>query len=539
MPLSVSFVEKEHLYNIIGAAPIGHEHEKIPRRYWRFLMPKVLKVNLLVLVLLFLSSCTESPTSESPVVPSSPTAEAKPLPSIFSPTPVLPTPTYTSTPSTPTDTPITPTPTQTPAPAGLNATGPYLIFEAQNGIWISNPDGSFLTQLLDYKLSSVFDLHRHISPTGDRMALVISGNQGLDLVQLKIPGGEMETIAHLIDRTPEQESDLTSPNSFATYAIRDYDSVAWQPGDGRLLAFIGATNGPTADLYLYDSDTEKITQLTDGPSQAVLPDWSPDGQYILHFGVSWVPPFGGAIISANQFDGVWAVRASDGEVITLPKNQGTNPNFVGWQDDSHYITFDDGECSAQNLRGVDVVSGEATPIMQASFYYYIDQSPLNGAILFSSADGCPQSLGEGIFLLTHGQTNPSKLNDKRAWDVAWMPESGVFNAYPEGLYSSDGQKYYAPPVYEKSYQPAISKEGYQAWEVIENRQGRVVVKVPPGDWQTIMNGSVDQLIWDPIDGKTLLIALDDGSIYSASYPDFSPRLMGSLGDGVYQIIWSP
>ena len=67
----------------------------------------------------------------------------------------------------------------------------------------------------------------------------------------------------------------------------------------------------------------------------------------------------------------------------------------------------------------------------------------------------------------------------------------------------------------------------------------MVVKVGDGEWQTILNGSVDALSWDPLDGKTLLIALEDGSIYAASYPDFTPRLMGSLGEGVYQIIWSP
>ena len=231
----------------------------------------------------------------------------------------------------------------------LNANGPYVVFKGKGGIWITNPDGSFPTRISEYEIRS--DLHSAISPAGDRMALVIRSDQGYDLVIVKIPGGETETIASLIDITRDEElRDLTSPKAFATYAIRDYDSVAWQPSNGRLLAFIGATNGPTADLYLYDNQTKETTQLTDGPSQAILPTWSPDGQYILHYGVRWVPPFGGAIGGANQFDGVWVVKVSDKKVITLPKPKGNFHNFVGWLDDSHYLTYDsDDQCYAQNL----------------------------------------------------------------------------------------------------------------------------------------------------------------------------------------------
>lgn len=434
--------------------------------------------------------------------------------------------------------------TPTAFPASLNSTGPYVLFSSAAGIWITNPDGSYPTKISDLNLDRQ-DLHRAISPNGDRLALVVRNDQGLDLMEVGIPAGDTKLIAHLLSVTREELiNDPLNTKAFASYAISDYyDNVAWQPGAGQLLAFLGAINAPTSDLYAYDTQTEKITQLTNGPSHAIDPNWSPDGKYILHYGVSWVPPFGGAIGGANQLDGAWAVQVSDGKVISLPKPKSITDHFVGWRDDSHYITYDsDDECFSQNLRSVDVVSGEITAIMDLSFYYQIVQSPENNALLFAGADGCATSPGEGIFLLSADQTTPTRLDDKKAYEVNWLSESGVFQAYPEALFSSDGSTRYDPPVYESSYHPAISKNGYQAWEVIENRQGRVMLKIPGGEWQTILavlNGSVDKLIWDPISGDTLLIALDEGSLYSASSPDFTPRLIGNLGGGTSQAIWTP
>ncbi len=499
-----------------------------------------LKVVVLSLNLVFSLSCSLFASPGAPLPGSTPTlASELPAPSL---SPVLPpaTPGTVALPtSTPSPGPAPQTPAGTLAPTGLNATGPHVLFTGPGGIWISNPDGSFPTRVSGYELQR--DLRRAISPTGDRLALVISNDQGLDLVVVKIPGGEVETIARLLSITRDEEvGDPTSSKAFAAYAIRDYESVAWQPGAGRLLAFTGAINGPSADLYLYDFETQEITQLTDDPSQATSPNWSPDGQYILNFDVSWVPPFGGAIGGANRLDGVWAVQISDGKVITLPKPQGILPNFVGWQDEAHYLSYDsDDDCYSQNLHSVSVVSGETTPIMDFSFYYQIAQSTENGALLFSSAEGCASSLGEGVFLLLPGQTAPARLLDKRAYGIYWMPESRVFFAYPEALFSSDGSAQYDPPVYESSYEPAVSQNGYQAWEVIENQEGRVVVKVPEGEWQTVQTGLVAQLIWDPVGGQTLLIALQDGSLYAATFPDFTPHLMGNLGGAVDQAIWLP
>lgn len=436
-------------------------------------------------------------------------------------------------------TPETPTPAITPAPTSLNPAGPYVLFSAETGIWITNPDGSFPTRISDLDVG-LNDLRQALSPDGSQLALLSADETGLGLYLVGIPIGETRKIVHLLDLTSEDLLDATSSRSIASYAITGYSNVAWQPLDGRLLAFTGAVNGPTSDLYLYDSQTEDITQLTDGPSQAISPSWSPDGKYILHYGVSWVPPFGGAILGYNRFDGAWAVRMSDGKLINQPKPKGYHVNFVEWQDDSHYMIFDsDDTCYSVNLRNVEVTTGKAEPFMDWSFYYEIAQSPENKALLFSGAEGCASSPGEGIFLLPAGQTEPTLLSDKKAYEVRWLPESGVFQAYPEALFSSDGSKRYDPPVYDKSYQPAISKNGFQAWEVIENQQGRVEVMVPGSDWHAIMNGLVDELIWDPTSGDTLLIALEDGSLYAASYPDFTPRLMGDLGGRVNQAIWLP
>ncbi len=82
-------------------------------------------------------------------------------------------------------------------------------------------------------------------------------------------------------------------------------------------------------------------------------------------------------------------------------------------------------------------------------------------------------------------------------------------------------------------------KGYEAWEVIENTQGRVVVRVAGGDWREILQTDVAQLVWDPTSGETLLIAARDGTLYAATAPDFTPRVMGDLGGSVDQAIWVP
>src|ERR1700690_429076 len=100
-----------------------------------------------------------------------------------------------------TDTPAVSTPIS--APTSLNVSGPHVIFAGQGGLWISNPDGSFLTQVSNLDMSES-DLRQAISPKGDQLALVVKNDQGLDLVEVAIPSGETKTIVHLLDITNDE-----------------------------------------------------------------------------------------------------------------------------------------------------------------------------------------------------------------------------------------------------------------------------------------------------------------------------------------------
>lgn len=423
----------------------------------------------------------------------------------------------------------------TEGPDSLNPDGPYVLFEGYGGIWIANPDGSIPTRVFPEGIGSPYrDLHQAVSPTGDRLALIRSSDSGADLLIVHLPDGEVETTIRLADR-PEPANQLTSLG-LAFHAISNYDMVAWQPSGGRLLAFVGAMDGPTADLYLYDTQTREITRLTDGPSQALAPTWSPDGDYVLHFGGSWIEPLGGALIGYNRPDGSWAVRIEDGAVITQPGKDYRETNFLGWIDDGHYlISRIDEACSKRNIDSVSVADGRKERVFEGCFDGYQGFSPDSGAVLLSSSacSGCP--LGEGTFLLVPGEAEPRRIWDEKAWEITYLPESRAFDVYELGVVTDEGSLL---PVPADTSLIAVSRQGYVAWLEMVGQQEWQVQVGRPLDGMQVIDLPLGALIWDPIEGTTL-VGSAGGKVYAASAPDFRVREVGELGDGAEQAIWVP
>jgi hypothetical protein len=194
-------------------------------------------------------------------------------------------------------------------------------------------------------------------------------------------------------------------------------------------------------------------------------------------------------------------------------------------------------CGNQNLRLIDVETGKFEKVMQESFYV-ISTFPTTGDLLFSASADCKNSPGQGIYLFSPEEGSYQKLAEEKAYEFNWLPESRAFFAYPVGVIDENGTRYH-PPIKEKSYHPAVSINGYTAWEVIENRQGRVVVSTDSQNWMDIETGLIDDLLWDPVNGNTLFIALEDGTIYTATYPEFSPMPAGNIPGGIRQMITTP
>jgi Tol biopolymer transport system component len=342
-----------------------------------------------------------------------------------------------------------PTPAATPEPSptpqvSLHAGGPWLVGMTDAGPVAMNPDGTGLTHLFAAAVQGDQTpwLASDISPAG-WIAAVVEGTEAQPRTLLVgRPGvGVARQIPIL---TPELQAEIDQPDedgrskrwSQDVYLAFDdwMDTLMWSP-DGRTLAYVAAVDGPSADIYSYDTVTDEIHRLTDGPNQPRLLGWSPDGRWMLHLEIQDIT-LGDGIWWTTL--GLWAAAAEGSEARQVPV-LGRRVILVGWASPTQFMLtyYENGPRPPQQIDLVDLAAGPVSTLYRGSAYgWAVD--PGTGTIALpvdpdSGAGG--EALEPGLYLLSAGRPAPQLVAhsdpDKQPYlafadTPVWSPEFEAF-----------------------------------------------------------------------------------------------------------------
>ncbi len=458
-------------------------------------------LSVAMMVAVMVSACggnqtSTAPTREPIVVPTS--APPTPIATVApgqKPTAIptqVPTPSRTSEP--------TAAPTSASAPQGLSANGPWLVYNTDHGIFAVNADGTGRKLLTD-TTSLRNDLPEGTSSSGSWLALRTGDNpvegasttaQTLMLSMLHLPDGQFKTITPLF--SPEMDKAIRDAQGDRTDAVEagiaiafNRGSLSWSP-DGRYLAFIAAIDGPSSDLYSYDTQTGQIHRLTDGLNQAATLSWSPDNKWIVHQEVESFGTGAGWNVKA-----LWAA-APDGsqtkKLYDAPESTG-GENVIGWRAPDTFDVYSFSEMGPQNPRSINVNTGAAKPINVDLL-----KSGEWGEVIWS-----PQA--ERFYLTQYSDQGVASVSlDNQV--VHFKAEELLPAISPDGkLLAFWGNSAYGPRDGVRLYSP----------------DGKLIreVTTDPADFVT----------WRP-DGKGLFY-VSDGSLYDVPMPDGQPA---SIDEGL-------
>jgi len=185
----------------------------------------------------------------------------------------------------------TPSPTSlanSPVPLQLNPDGSWLIYPTTGGIKAANADGSGSVLIAPTSIKDLVasepDIPSEVSPYGRLIAhrKNSADGKGWELEIIHLPDLSKETITPLISASnlASMETDPVQ-SMLLTSAIAFESPIQWSP-DGRYLAFVAALDGPSSDIYVYDTVSQKITHATSGDLEVARPTWTSDGSEIIY-----------------------------------------------------------------------------------------------------------------------------------------------------------------------------------------------------------------------------------------------------------------
>ncbi len=322
-------------------------------------------------------------------------------------------------------------PTIAPADAALKTGGPYLMYkkniDQHEVIIIMDADGSGRKTLPLPAGAIVSDLAQAVSPNGKWLAFHMGSAEertadrfSLTLNLMDVATGQTQPITSLLSSDyPEnfrraadefarqgivivEGADPSIVASFLQEAfISGIHALAWSPA-GRYLAFAGQMDGPSSDLYVYDTETRAMMRLSDGPEQIQSITWSPDGKWILH---------GSALTRGEGTPINYHAAAPDGSSVKTLSS--SILDIHGWIGPATYLQSraTNGPAGLFDLRSVDIETGEVKPLWGGTFRSFaID--PENQRLAIDGFESVGASGAPALYLVNLADGDRRRIADR-------------------------------------------------------------------------------------------------------------------------------
>jgi len=410
--------------------------------------------------------------------------------------------------------------------APLSPDGPWWVGAGPGGLWAANADGTMATTVTDYEFEANLDISGWAAPAGGRLAYVTSEDNAYHAMLhiVKLPDFQEEAAIPLTTDATEPARDAAAGNpelDAVSVVLRD-DSLAWSP-DGRWLAFNAMIEGPTSDLYVYDTADGEVTRLTDGPTQAAQPLWSPVGAQILHTALA-----GKNIDTGMHVQAFWTADPEGGDVRLV--NEGEDV-MLGWINATEFAIHSiDTLCGRRGLRVRD--PGGTDRVIWEGYFDQVAVSRGAGVALvavWEETATCDGDLGAGIYVVGTDGSAPLPVVEDKATELAWSDEAWLFFVATEA-----GTLAVAPSG--DFIDLAVPEEAFRFPEVAAG--SKALAWHGNGAWLSNLTSGIDdpprqistvralRSQWSP-DGSRLLYITADEMIHSALAPDYVPVSAGT------------
>jgi len=381
--------------------------------------------------------------------------------------------------------PSRPSPTPTPV-VELSEIEPILVGCNPSELVLMNLDGTGLARISFNTLvqCSAHELAESVSSTGE-MLVLRSGKHpehiyqvgledkpdNLTLQIIKLPTGDLIKEIPLLSVELRQKIQAEEQWYLNDFIFPLLNIVPlWSP-DGRYLAFVAALDGPSSDVYVYDSEEDQIRRLTDGPNQAWLMSWSPDSQWIVHMEATHMMIGGGSTSGFPDAKAVWSAAPDGSEVWKVYETDHPGEQQIaGWLSSVEFVvqTRDFYNPYPYHLRTVNLVTSAINDIY--SCFGMFGDITSDGVVIFWSygdntgheignyfAEKCKETIPSGLYLFVDGEYQPIS---GFVTSTRWFPEiEKMIHPSSDGtqVMYSDGKPYLL--FVEERCFPEVSPDG--------------------------------------------------------------------------------